>query len=85
MNEPSNFDFLFFISLGFFLPFLFVVLHHRVSEKFPVWGKNKSQKINSLIELKDDFPLSIIQKKLIIFRELGEFAVTSQADFVEAS
>lgn len=48
-------------------------------------GGVESQKINSCIEEKDYFPLSIIQKKLIIFRELGEFAMTSQAEFVEAS
>lgn len=50
-----------------------------------LFGGKSSQKISSLTKLKGYFPLSIIQKKLIIFRELGEFAMTSQAEFVEAS
>lgn len=79
LNEPTKLDFL-FISPRFF-PFLFVILYYIVSEDFPVWGGKKSQKISSFTELKDYFSLSIIQKKLIIFRELGEFAMTYQSEF----
>lgn len=79
MNEPISFEFL----LKFFP--LFLVLHYIISEKFLHLGGKNSQKSSSVTELKDYFPLSIIQKKLIIFRELGEFAMTSQPEFIEAS
>ena len=44
-------------------------------------GAEESQKISSLTELKNYFSLRIIQKKLIIFRELGEFEMTSRSEF----
>lgn len=79
MTQPNLISYL-FINPRFF-PFLLVILYYIVSEEFPVGGGGESQKISSLTELKDYFSLSIIQKKLIIFREIGEFAVTSHSEF----
>lgn len=76
LNEPTKLDFLFVYQPKIF-SLLFVILYYIVSEEFPLWGGKKSQKISLFTELKDYFSLSIIQKKPIIFRELGELAWSS--------
>lgn len=80
LNEPTKLDFLFVYQPKIFsLSFCsFELYSFRV---ISCLGGKKSQKISSFTELKDYFSLSIIQKKLIIFRELGEFAMTSQSEF----